>query len=62
MGDHLKNNRKDGSKHHKRGYSESVDLMNQRARRVSFKKYVEQLEEELLDAEDDLDEDDDQSR
>jgi hypothetical protein len=55
MGDHV-NTKKDTSKHHKRGFAESQDVRLQRARRVSFKKYIEELEEELLDEE--LDSDD----
>jgi len=50
MGDHV-NTKKDTSKHHKRGFAESRDIRIERARRVTFKKYVEQLEEELLDEE-----------
>jgi hypothetical protein len=50
MGDHV-NTKKDTTKHHKRGFAESQDVRLQRARRVSFKRYVEQLEEELLDEE-----------
>jgi hypothetical protein len=55
MGDHV-NTKKDTTKHHKRGFAESQDVRLQRARRVSFKKYIEELEEELLDEE--LDSDD----
>lgn len=50
MGDHV-NTKKDPSKHHKRGFAESRDIRIERARRVTFKKYVEQLEEDLLDYE-----------
>ena len=50
MGDHV-NTKKDTTKHHKRGFAESQDVRLQRARRVSFKKYIEELEEELLDEE-----------
>lgn len=50
MGDHV-NTKKDTRKHHKRGFNESVDIRLQRARRVTFKKYVQELEEELLDDE-----------
>jgi hypothetical protein len=56
MGDHV-NTKKDTTKHHKRGFAESADVRLQRARRVSFKKYIEELEEELLDEE--LNNDDD---
>jgi hypothetical protein len=51
------NTKKDTTKHHKRGFAESADVRLQRARRVSFKKYIEELEEELLDEE--LNNDDD---
>ena len=50
MGDHV-NTKKDTSKHHKRGFAESRDIRIERARRVTFKKYVEELEEELLNDE-----------
>lgn len=50
MGDHV-NTKKDTSKHHKRGFVESRDIRIERARRVTFKKYVEQLEEDLLEEE-----------
>ena len=50
MGDHV-NTKKDTKKHHKRGFAESADIRLQRARRVTFKKYVEELEEELLNYE-----------
>ena len=48
MGDHV-NTKKDGTKRHNRGFSEGQDLQSQRMRRVSFKTYMKQLEEDLLD-------------
>ena len=50
MGDHIFK-KKDPTKHHKPGFSEGQDTDLQRKRRVSFKTYVKQLEEELLDLE-----------
>lgn len=50
MGDHLFH-KKDPQKRHKYGYSEGQDIGNRRAQRVSFKTYVKQLEEDLLDIE-----------
>lgn len=50
MGDHV-NTKKDTKKHHKRGFAESADINLQRARRVTFKHYVQQLEEDLLEQE-----------
>ena len=50
MGDHV-NTKKDTSKHHKAGFSESRDVRVERARRTSFKSYVHDLEEELLELE-----------
>lgn len=39
----------DKKKHHRKGYSEDVDA--KRHSRVNFKRYVRQLEEQLLDEE-----------
>ena len=50
MGDHLFH-KKDPQKRHKYGYSEGQDIGNRRAQRVSFKTYVKQLEEDLLEIE-----------
>lgn len=50
MGDHV-NTKKDTSKHHKAGFSEGRDVRLERARRTSFKTYVQNLEEELLEDE-----------
>lgn len=55
MGDHV-NKKKDPSKHHKRGFAEGQDVAGARMRRVSFKNYLKELEEDLLDLE--LQEDD----
>jgi hypothetical protein len=55
MGDHL-NTKKDPSKHHARGFSEAQDLRLARARRVTFKQYVHQLEDDLLDEQQDAEE------
>lgn len=46
MGDHIFK-KKDPTKHHKFGFSEGQDIDLQRKRRVSFKTYMKQLEEEL---------------
>ncbi len=50
MGDHV-NTKKDTTKHHKAGFSEGRDVRLERARRTSFKTYVQNLEEELLEQE-----------
>jgi hypothetical protein len=60
MGDHIFK-KKDPTKHHKLGFSEGQDIDLQRKRRVSFKTYVKQLEEELLSLEIDEDQLDDQT-
>lgn len=59
MGDHI-NTKKNTSKRHKRGYNESQDIAIQRQRRVSFKNYLYELEEDLLEQEleEDFDSDD----
>lgn len=50
MGEHV-NTKKDTKKHHKAGFSESRDVRVERARRVSFKSYMQNLEDELLEQE-----------
>lgn len=50
MGEHI-DTKKDTSKHHKAGFSEGRDVRLERARRTSFKSYVQNLEEELLEDE-----------
>lgn len=50
MGEHV-NTKKDTSKHHKAGFSEGRDVRLERARRTSFKSYVQNLEEGLLEEE-----------
>lgn len=50
MGEHI-DTKKDTSKHHKAGFSEGRDVRLERARRTSFKSYVQNLEEELNELE-----------
>ena len=50
MGDHV-NTKRDTKKHHKRGFSEGQDIATQRHRRIGFKQYMKELEEELLEQE-----------
>lgn len=50
MGEHI-DTKKDTSKHHKAGFSEGRDVRLERARRTSFKSYVQSLEEELNEQE-----------
>ena len=50
MGEHV-NTKKDTQKHHKRGFAEGQDIRLQRARRVTFKNYIQQLEDDLLEQE-----------
>lgn len=50
MGEHV-NTKKDTKKHHKAGFSESRDVRVERASRVSFKNYMQNLEDELLEQE-----------
>jgi hypothetical protein len=50
MGDHV-NTKKSTAKHHKRGFAESSDIDLQRANRVTFKHYIQQLEDDLLESE-----------
>jgi hypothetical protein len=51
--DHHQPRVKDKKKRHRAGYSDEV--VESRATRISFKNYVRQLEEEMLEDEDDLD-------
>jgi hypothetical protein len=55
MGDHV-NTKRDTKKHHKRGFTE--DVATQRHRRIGFKQYMQELEEELLEQELDSQDDD----
>ena len=48
MGDHV-NTKRDSKKHHKRGFTE--DVATQRHRRIGFKQYMKELEDELLEQE-----------
>lgn len=50
MGEHV-NTKRDTKKHHKRGFSEGQDIATQRHRRIGFKQYMQELEEELLEQE-----------
>lgn len=50
MGDHV-NTKKNTLKRHKAGFSESRDIRVERARRVTFKNYIQELEEDLLEQE-----------
>ena len=59
MGEHI-NTKKDTAKRHKRGFSEGQDIEIQRRRRASFKSYLKELEDDLLEQElesDDIDPD-----
>lgn len=47
MGDHI-NTKKDTTKHHKAGFTEGRDLHVERARRVTFKSYLNHLEESIM--------------
>lgn len=58
MGDHHINTKRDTKKHHKRGYNENQDIKSKRQERVSFKNYLQELEEELLEQEMELEYDD----
>ena len=48
MGDHI-DKKKNPAKRHKRVFGEGQDLNVQRHRRVSFKAYVQRLEEDFED-------------
>lgn len=50
MGEHI-NTKHNGTKRHKKGFSESLDVRAQRAARVSFKSYMQNLEDDLLEQE-----------
>lgn len=47
------NRKKDKKKRHSRGFSE--DIQDKRAQRVSFKKYIREIEESELDYDQDYD-------
>ena len=49
MGDHVPSRRAVGDKRHKKGLRE--DSKSDRGARVSFKRYVQELEEELMEQE-----------
>lgn len=50
MGEHI-DTKKQPNKRHRKGFAEGQDIASQRHRRVSFKNYLNELEEELLDEE-----------
>lgn len=50
MGDHV-NTKKNTAKRHKAGFSEGQDIAVQRRNRVSFKSYLNDLEDDLLEQE-----------
>ena len=52
------NHKKDGTKHHKAGFSEAEDIQNKRAQKLHFKSYIQQQKEleDLADLDGDLDE------
>lgn len=54
MGTHLTRN-KDTSKRHKRGYTDSRDITTERLQRISFKRFVAEMEERLLEEVEDFD-------
>lgn len=54
MGTHLTRN-KDTSKRHKRGYTDSRDITTERLQRISFKRFVAEMEERLLEEAEDFD-------
>ena len=45
MGEHV-NTKKNVQKRHKKGFAEAQDINVQRARRVTFKSYMQQLEDD----------------
>ena len=47
MGDHIFN-KKDPNKHHKKVFGENKDIGAKRRQKVSFKAYMQQIEEDLL--------------
>ena len=57
MGEHIDTRK--GKQKRKKGFNESVDPMVARARRVTFKNYLREQEEELLEADLEISEDDD---
>lgn len=50
MGEHI-NTKKDPLKHHAKGFSDGQDVKLQRRLKASFKTYINQLEEDLLEQE-----------
>lgn len=54
MGTHLTRN-KDTSKRHKRGYTDSRDITTERLQRISFKRFVTEMKERLLQEVEDFD-------
>jgi hypothetical protein len=50
MGQHT-GQKRDSKKRHRAGFNEGRDIRIERARRVTFKNYVQSLEEELLEQE-----------
>jgi hypothetical protein len=50
VGEHI-NTKHNGLKRHKKGFSESHDVRAQRAARVSFKTYMNSIENDLLEQE-----------
>ena len=48
MGTHRTRN-KDTSKRHKRGYNDLRDITTERLQRISFKRFVTEMEERLLE-------------
>jgi len=50
MGEHI-NTKKNTRKRHKAGFSEGRDIKLERARRVTFKNYIHELEESLFEEE-----------
>ena len=50
MGEHI-NTKHNRTKRHKKGFNESQDIRAQRAARVSFKTYMQNLEDDLLEQE-----------
>lgn len=50
MGEHL-NTKKNTTKRHKAGFSEGRDIRVERGRRVTFKNFIQNLEDDLLEQE-----------
>lgn len=52
------NTKRDGTKHHKTGFTEAEDIQNKRHQKIHFKNYIKQQREDAgLDELDELDED-----